>query len=191
MARRLNPKPFGLGFKSPRKQFGNLFGEVHCSGDTVAHLTFTVARWLRWPALTRRYIEEKLPISRQNRRYIAINRRFLEIYPEKSTGRYFCYPSTHDISAIYRRNIATFSSLIPIDPLGVRHPIEQCRMFTLSFLNLFRCRYSSWWSTDGTRRAWGCPKRFWGNFSFNRFLNFVIIYKLHLELNLLYCGHSF
>ena len=86
MARRLNPKPFGLGFKSPRKQFGNLFGEVHCSGDTVAHLTFTVARWLRWPALTRRYIEKKSPISHQNRRYIAINRRFLEIYPEKSSA---------------------------------------------------------------------------------------------------------
>ena len=93
----------------------NLFGEVHCSGDVVAHLTSTVARWLRWPALTRRYIEEKSPISRQNRRYIAINRRFLEIYPEKSSGRYFCKKNRVDTlrHTIFRRYIAEISRHFP------------------------------------------------------------------------------
>ena len=43
MSSGVNPKPFGLGFKSPRKQF-HAKGGVHCSEGTVTHLTFTVAR---------------------------------------------------------------------------------------------------------------------------------------------------
>ena len=50
---------------------------------------------------------------------------------------------------------------IPINPMGVRHPTEQCGMLTSSFLYLFRCRYHSWGSTSGAERTSGCPKRFW------------------------------
>ena len=77
----------------------------------VAGLTFVDPRWPR-------------DISEKNRRFIAK----WPIYREKSAisrdkcrniaGPIFLqeiscrYPPTHDISAIYRRNIATFSSLV-------------------------------------------------------------------------------
>ena len=109
LARRLNPKPFGLGFKSPRKQ-KQIVWEVHCSGDTVAHLTPLTPRW---PGDILRKIadfspkspiyRDKSPISRDLSRKII-----WPIFLQEKSCR---SPSTHDISAIYRRKSATFSSL--------------------------------------------------------------------------------
>ena len=39
MASGVNPKPFGLGFKSPRKQF-QAKREVHCSGGHCSTFDF-------------------------------------------------------------------------------------------------------------------------------------------------------
>ena len=76
---------------------------MHCSGDTVAHLTFTVARWLRWPRVDQAIYREKSPISRDLSQKII-----WPIFLQEKSCR---SPSTHDISAIYRRKSATFSSL--------------------------------------------------------------------------------
>ena len=46
--------------------------------------------------------------------------------------------------------------VISINPLAVRHPIEQCEMLIPSFLYLFRCRYHSWGSTSGAGKTSGC-----------------------------------
>ena len=51
--------------------------------------------------------------------------------------------------------------VIPINPLGVRHPTKQCGMLTPYFLHIFRCGCYSWGSTGGTSRTSGCPWRFW------------------------------
>ena len=56
---------------------------------------------------------------------------------------------------------AHWNLVIPINPLGVRHPIEQCGMLTPSFLHLFRCIYRSWWSTGGAGRTLRYSRRFW------------------------------
>ena len=44
----------------------------------------------------------------------------------------------------------------PLNPLGVRHPTEQCGMLTPSFLHFFRCRYHSLGSTSVTEKTLGC-----------------------------------
>ena len=73
--------------------------------------------------------------------------------------------------------VFTWTLVIPINPLGVRHPTEQCGMLTSSFLNLFRCKCRSRWSANETVRAWGCLRRFWSSLEDFVILGYVGLFE--------------
>ena len=102
----MNPKPFGLGFKSSQQQI------------KVRHCSITVARWRHcsgvWLSLTRvdhAIYRRKIGDLSPNHLYITRNRRFLARNPEISSDRYFSMKyrvETHRYT-IFRRYIAEIS----------------------------------------------------------------------------------
>ena len=81
--------------------------------------------------------------------------------------------------------------VILINPLGFRHPTEQCGMLTPSFLHLFRCRCHSWGSTGGAGRTSWCPRRFWsGLVECNVFVMLVTLELVLANCELCICNET-